>query len=81
MIKAIVSDDRHPGPMVVLGLSGENVTRLVAGEPILIDLAQLGLPPQRVSIVYGKTEEAIVAELKTHLGKILTHVAPETATP
>ena len=34
-------------PMLFLGLSGENVTRLAAGEPIRITtahLAQLGLP-------------------------------------
>lgn len=50
-------------PLVILGLSGENVTRLVASEPILINLAELGLPPLQLSIVYGKTEEDIVAKL------------------
>ena len=51
------------------GLSGENVTRLVAGEPIRVTAAQmqeLGLPPIEVVIHYGKTEQAIVDEMKAH---------------
>lgn len=32
-------------PLVVIGLSGENMTRLMAKEPIQFDLAELGLPP------------------------------------
>jgi hypothetical protein len=62
-------------PLLFLGLSGENVTRLAAGEPILIrsaQLAELGLPPMVIAIHYGKTEEDIVAELGEHgvtLGK------------
>lgn len=53
-------------PMVLLGISAENVTRLVAGEPILLDLEELGLPPMQVVIMYGKTERHITAELERH---------------
>jgi len=56
-------------PLLVLGLSGENVTRLAAGEPIRItaqQLAALGLPQMEVVIHYGRTEEDIVRELKAH---------------
>jgi len=57
-------------PMLFLGLSGENVTRLAAGEPIRITtahLAQLGLPAtMEVVIHYGKTEQAILDELEAH---------------
>lgn len=56
-------------PMLFLGLSGENITRLAAGEPILIrsaQLAELGLPPMVIAIHYGRTEDDIVAELKEH---------------
>lgn len=53
-------------PVVLLGLSGENVTRLIAGEPIRLDLAELGLPPTMVVICYGRTEDALVAELRRH---------------
>jgi len=56
-------------PMLFLGLSGENITRLAAGEPILIrsaQMAELGLPPIVITIHYGRTEDDIVAELKEH---------------
>lgn len=56
-------------PLLFLGLSGENVTRLTAGEPIRItsaQLAEMGLPPMLVVIHYGRTEAAILAELKEH---------------
>jgi len=52
--------------LLFLGLSGENVTRLAAGEPILIrsaQMAELGLPPMVIAIHYGRTEEDIIAEL------------------
>lgn len=56
-------------PVLLLGLSGENVTRLAAGEPIRISpqaMSQLGLPQMEVVIHYGRTEDDIVAELKAH---------------
>lgn len=64
MITAVVQLSGRP--LVVLGLSGENVTRLMADEPILIDLADLGLPPQKIAIVGGRTEDDIAADLKRH---------------
>ena len=51
---------------VMLGLSGENVTRLVAGEPIKLNLSELGLPAIEVGIVYGKTEDDIAADLRAY---------------
>ena len=56
-------------PLLLLGLSGENVTRLTAGEPIRIqgaDMAALGFPPMEIVIHYGRTEREIVDELKAH---------------
>lgn len=56
-------------PLLFLGLSGENVTRLAAGEPIRIratDLVALGLPPIEVVIHYGRTEDAIREEIVSH---------------
>ena len=57
-------------PLLLLGLSGENVTRLAAGEPIRITtahLAQLGLPAtMEIVIHYGKTEEAILDDFAEH---------------
>lgn len=51
-------------PLVVLGLSGENITRLIAGEPVQLDLSDLGLPPTEVMIIYGKTEDRIAEMLR-----------------
>lgn len=54
-------------PVLFLGLSGENVTRLAAGEPIAIrpaELAAMGLPVMEVVLAYGRTEDAIAADLR-----------------
>jgi hypothetical protein len=62
VIKATgVSDGK---PMLLLGLSGENVTRLMAGEPITFETAPMGLPPMVVVIMGGRTEGAIVDQLR-----------------
>lgn len=56
-------------PLLFLGLSGENVTRLTTGEPIRIrsaDITALGFPPMEVVIHYGRTEQDIVDELREH---------------
>jgi hypothetical protein len=54
-------------PLALFGLSGENMTRLMAGEPIKIDLPEAALgypmPPLTVVICGGRTEEAIVEEV------------------
>jgi hypothetical protein len=55
--------------VLFLGLSGENVTRLVAGEPIRIgahEVAGLGLPAVEVVIRYGRTEQDILDEVQAH---------------
>lgn len=61
MIKAVGKADGKP--MLLLGLSGENMTRLMADEPIKFDLAELGLPAMVVVIIGGRTESAIMAQL------------------
>lgn len=63
-------------PLVLLGLSGENVTRLMADEPIRLDLAELGLPPMVVVIVGGRTEDAITEKL-TEVGLLLQYGTKE----
>lgn len=62
-------------PLLFLGVSGENVTRLNAGEPILIrpeELAALGLPRISVVIHYGRTEQDILDEIREHGVRVLT---------
>jgi len=67
MIKALMSMEGGE-KVVLLGLSAGNMTRLMAGEPIPIDLADLDLPHQRLVIVGGETEEAITDSLRAYLG-------------
>jgi len=50
MLKARVGDK------YVFGLSAKNVERLMDGQPILIDMRELGLESGHVMIFYGKTE-------------------------
>lgn len=57
-------------PLLLLGLSGENMTRLMADEPILIDTTTLGpafadLAPMVVAIYGGRSEEELASALKT----------------
>lgn len=65
MIKA--SGRAGDKPLVIIGLSGENMTRLMADEPIQFDLAELGLPSTIVVIVGGRTEDAITDRLHESL--------------
>lgn len=69
MIKAVLRDQAG-APVVLLGLSGENITRLMADEPISINLAELGLPPLRIAIVGGRTEAHITAQLDQQYGPL-----------
>lgn len=76
----ITSGDSRDGNQVLfLGLTGENVTRLAAGEPIKIEpemMKKFGLPPITVIIHYGKTEDDIVADFR----KAIEHVTKEKGT-
>lgn len=60
MIKAL---GRHGDgrPLLLLGLSGENMTRLMAGEPITLAMAGV-----HILLVGGRDETAISEDLKKH---------------
>ena len=56
-------------PVLLLGLTGESVTRIIAGEPIAIsaaDLQAMGLPAIEIGITYGRTNEDILAAIRGH---------------
>lgn len=63
----------HDGvPLLVLGFTGENMTRLMAGDPAIVDTtdAQLRsgpfeLPVLRVLIVGGRTDQDIINTVET----------------
>lgn len=66
-------------PLALLGLTGENVTRLVADEPLVVELAQLGLPDVQVVVVYGKTEDDIIDKLSDNKLQALLDNPGDTA--
>ena len=51
------------GPLIGIGLTKENLRRLRAGHPIYINLADLHLPPGRIMIFHGDTEQALTKTL------------------
>jgi FXSXX-COOH protein len=53
MIKA-KGQTRAGHPAVLLGITAENVDLLVTGNPLVLDLADLGLPPTQVVLFYGR---------------------------
>lgn len=65
MITAAGSDGERP--MVFLGIDGENVTRLVAGEPIRAVVPadnRCGLPEMTVILHYRKTLDELLADVQ-----------------
>ncbi|MFI5973542.1 hypothetical protein [Streptomyces sp. NPDC051452] len=68
MIKAILREPSGQA-VVVLGLSGENMARLMADEPIVVQLAELGLKPMKILLMGGRTEADITAQLTTQFGQ------------
>ena len=50
---------------IILGLSAENIKRLIDNQPILLNLKDIGLEDRKVVIIYGPTEESIAADLRT----------------
>jgi hypothetical protein len=58
-----------------LGLDGENITRLVAGEPIRVPperMVALGFPRMPVVIHYGKTQDDMLNEIAEHGETLVT---------
>lgn len=59
MIKAKISDGS-----VLLGLSDENLRRLKDGSPIVLDLAEIDMPPLKITNMAGATPESILSMLR-----------------
>lgn len=64
MIKAVAATNQ--GSLVILGLSRENCTRLLAGKPIEVNLRELDprLPEVTVLLFAGETEEVMAQQLE-----------------
>lgn len=54
--------------LVGLGLSAENVARLVMGDEIVLDLDEFGLPGAQLLLFAGQTEEGMAAGLSELIG-------------
>lgn len=52
------------GTVILLGVTPANLRRLREGQPILVDAGELGVPGVKITITFGQTERAIVAELR-----------------
>lgn len=76
MIKAVLRESTG-APVVVLGLSGENMARLMANEPIVVQVADLGLKPMKILLMGGKDEETIAAQLTEAYGQPRTTIRQE----
>lgn len=62
------SKDGRNNPLIGLGLSRENITRLAAGEPIEFKLRELAgccgaNPETTILIFFGETEESMAVEI------------------
>lgn len=71
MIKAsaTMTDKKGEGKLVILGLSAGNVQRLMAGQPIKVELDELigeHSPRIAVLLVGGETEQSIESDLREH---------------
>lgn len=63
MIKAIVQSNGGV-KIVVLGVTRENIDRMLDNKPVRLNFSQLGLPPQTVVIIAGETEMDIMEDLR-----------------
>lgn len=77
MIK-LVGQANDGTPLLILGLTAENVKRLQDGQPVLINHGALGLPAQMTSIVYGQDEDSITRQLE-EAGAIPPGIADQVA--
>jgi hypothetical protein len=65
MIK-FITRGKNGQSIVGLGLSEGNVERLKKNDPMYFSLDALGIEGVDIMIVYGETEESIIADFKRH---------------
>jgi hypothetical protein len=63
MIK-FVTQSKDGAKVIGLGLEAENINRLIDGQPIAFDMAELGLPGQKILIMYGESQDDIKQQLR-----------------
>jgi hypothetical protein len=77
MIKASFVSEGKP-TVLLLGLSERNLEILRQGRPILFNGEPFGLPNTEIAIVWGETEQEILADLQAQglLPNDLSELAP-----
>lgn len=70
VIKGIL-ENNDGSKIILVGLSHENVARLFADEPIVFDLVEFGMSPQKFCIVAGETEQSILDDLSSKVPSVL----------
>ncbi len=71
MIKAIAKTSS--GDALILGITGENMARLMSNEPIAVDLADMGPDADNIAhvwIIGGKDNDALVDQLRAQAERL-----------
>lgn len=66
------------GPLIGFGLSRRNIELLKQGKPLIVDLAEMGLPPGKIMIFYGNTEAAMAKEMLPFISEATRVYGTET---
>jgi hypothetical protein len=77
MIKA------RSGNLVIFGLEAKNIERLKAGDPMLFKMSELGKagPDDVVAILYGETQDEILAAIEKQFGLKMPKIDPVNEKP
>ena len=78
MLKAVGQAANPSRPMVLLGLTRENVRRLMDDQPIVVELTDLDLPPMSVVIIGGQDQATLAREL-ARIGMVTAEAAEQIA--
>ena len=71
MIKAV--GQLHGKPLLILGLTHEDVRRLKRGEPIVLQAEAFGLAPMRIALIHGATEASLAADVEANFKVTQVH--------
>jgi hypothetical protein len=71
---------KTPGTTQLLfGLTEGNIKKMKQGQPVSMDLTDMGLPGVTIGIFYGRDERAMMAELQEFIGpETKIHIDPKT---
>ena len=62
MIKAVIYGET---PTLILGITRENIDRMLDNKPLVVDTAKLDLPKINIIIIAGETYEDVREDLRS----------------